>query len=287
MITLDSVVFQLTRECDEACAHCFFDASPSKTEQLSLKQACDGVEDLVKTDIIPSEFILTGGEPTLWSGLQQFIALLRSTYPASKIRIDTNGLHLFSNPSLFDAFNVDSYHLSVDTFHNEGIVQKANVPADVFISGDGTSKLVDFFLQQQASHRFGLYVRWTSKGEDEDLFQRFRRTYEPRGVIIERKAATATGRGRLLPLRMKSPDYLIHEHPENFTCLMGRSLILAINGSWHGCYHPVSLTYLVEAGDPDLGQRFAALRQSTIYSLLPRAGISAVFDAIQGKSRVR
>jgi len=283
MKSLNRVVFQLTKKCNLICPHCFFNAGPNKKEKLTLNQTSKALLDLHSLGFNKiNKFILTGGEPTLWPDLSSLMVNIRGSFPRTKIRIDTNGINFLINPKLFDLVRADIYDISVDDFHNQAIVSRELRGKKIFIKEDGSSELVDLFLKNRAKYKFELSVRWTSNRQDDHLFNKFFKKYN-RKINLEKKPVTATGRGKNLPQVSIDSGYLIKERPDNFSCLMGDSLILDINGSWYGCYHPVGLTKLGKAGDLQLRQRFDKLTKSYFYKNLPKSGLLDVLDSIKNK----
>jgi organic radical activating enzyme len=266
---IETVVFQVTKKCNQFCPHCFFDASPSSKKELTIEEALLGIKDLENAGIKKiKKIIISGGEPTIWSGIHQLIQRIRLDYPLSKIRIDTNGLTFLQNPELFNTLRADIYDISVDLFHNQGSINKE----ELFIKRDGTSTLIDYFIKQKRKYKFKLFVRWTSNRNDSLLFKKLLNKYSSR-VNIEKKFVTATGRGNLLPRKMRGKGYLISEKSNNFTCLMGDTMFLAVNGYWYGCYHPVSFAKICKAGDLNFKKRLKGLIDSLIYKKLSREKI--------------
>ena len=281
--TMNDIVFQVIKRCDQNCPHCFFESSPSRKEKLTLLQVRKGLEDLKAGGISKiDKFIFTGGEPTLHLSLPLMVQTVRRIFPKAKIRIDTNGLNLFEKPSLFEKLDADIYDISVDFFHNQGLLKKKEKFKNIFVKEDGCSLLLDFFLEQKKKYKFKLNVRWTSNREDDSWFKCFFERYKGRGTMITKKLITATGRARSLPGRMKSFGYLIEENPENFQCLMGNSIILAIDGNWYGCYYPALFTRLSKAGQSmKFRDRLGKLMGSDIAKKLPGIGIIETLESIR------
>ena len=277
------IVFQIIKKCDQGCPHCFFDSSLLRKEKLTLLQIKKGLQDLKTAGISKiNKFIFTGGEPTLHSGLPAMIKAIGGSFPEAKIRIDTNGLNLFEKPSLFKKLDAGIYNISIDPFHNQGLIKKEEKFKDIFIKKDGSSPLLDFFLKQKEKHKFELDVRWTSSREDAEWFEKFFERYKNEDIAITKKFVTATGRAELLPDRMKSSGYLIKENPKNFQCLIGISIILAIDGYWYGCYHPVPFTRLSRAGQSvKFKNRSGKLMGSDIAEKLPGIGIVKTLEIIK------
>jgi len=276
---INTVVFHVTRKCNQICPHCFFNSSPYSKEELTLRETILGINDLKNAGIKEiKKFIISGGEPTLWPNLSKLINKIRLEYPLTKIRIDTNGLTLFQTPKLFDIFKADIYDISVDIFHNQGLINKN----ELFIKKSGSSPLLDFFLNQRKKYKFQLFVRWISDRNDNQLFRKFLNKYKSK-VIIKKKFVTATGRGKLLPINIKSKGHLIADKPRNFSCLMGDSLILAINGYWYGCYYPVPFTKICKAGKPNFKKKLKQLTDSFIYKKLSQKRILDFLNYLKKK----
>lgn len=281
MNVINRVVFQLTRRCNLACPHCFFDGGPEAGEMIGFDEANKALSDLRLLGIKKvNVFVLTGGEPTLWPQIIGLIANIRKEFPNSKIRLDTNGLEFFYNQEKFGIIGADIYDISVDAFHNQG------APASVggiFVNSDGSSPLVDVFIKNREKYGFEFFVRWTSDRRDEQLFSRFYKKYGDR-VKIEKKLVTATGRGAELPGQKIDSGYLIKENEKNFSCLMGDSFLLAIDGFWYGCYHPVGLTRLGKAGDEAIVKKFKKLISSDFYKNLSKKGLIKFLEEMKKKN---
>jgi organic radical activating enzyme len=271
---MNTVVFQVTKKCDQACPHCFFNSSPSEREELSFSQIEKALIDLQSAGIKNiSKFIITGGEPTIWPYLQPTIGLIRKFYQSAKIRIDTNGINIFKNEKLFPELKADVYDISVDTFHNQGEIDKRDRYQNIYVKNNGRSPMLDFFLENKKKYKFGLYVRWTSNRQDEKLFNKFFNKYKKDDVIIEVKPVTATGRAKKLSSFTLGDGYLVKERPENFRCLMGDSLILTVSGYWHACYHPVALTKLCRVGNKNFATKLKNFTGCFLYKYLPKKGL--------------
>ncbi len=280
------VVFQIIKECDQSCPHCFFSSSPKKKEKLTLTQINDALADLKKSGINKiNNFIITGGEPTLHPNIAKIVKTIKANYKFSKIRIDTNGLSFLENPLLFKLLNADIYDISIDIFHNQGILRKEKKYKEIFIKKNGTSNLVDYFIEHKNKYKFELNIRWTSNRRDNKLFEKFKKKYQDKGLTIVKKNVTATGRAVFLPSAIKGKGYTITEKPNNFKCLIGDSLLLAIDGFWYGCYHPVPITKLSLPGQSlKFRLRLEKLLNSDLGKKLPADGIINVLKSIEGKN---
>jgi|GEM_PF-1726232 len=283
---VNQVVFQVIRECDQFCPHCFFCSVPGAKEKLSLSQIEKGLNDLKKAGIKKiNKFIISGGEPILHPDIISIIKIIRVSFPASKIRIDTNGLKFFENPTLFGLLKADIYDISVDIFHNQGMLKKEKKFKEIFIEKDGKSRLVDFFIMLRKKYNFELNVRWTSNRKDSALFKKFIKKYAKKRININNKMVTATGRAKMLSDSTKGRGYLIGEKPENFKCLIGDSLLLTVNGYWHGCYHSVYLTKLSKSGQSLIFKsKLEKLLASELGKGLPKKGIEAVLKSIKNEN---
>lgn len=279
----NQVVFQVIKKCDQACPHCFFNSSPGTNEKLTLSQIKNGLVDLKKAGIKKvNKFIISGGEPTMHPSIVAIVVAIRNSFPSCKVRIDTNGLGFFKNPSLFGLLKADIYDISVDMFHNQGIIKKEERFKEIFIRKDGSSDLVNFFIKQKNKYKFELNIRWTSNRKDNALFEKFIKKYANRNLNISKKMVTATGRASILSNSIRGFGYLIEEKPENFKCLLGDSLLLAIDGFWYGCYHPVSLTKLSKPGQTLIFKsKLDNLLSSNIGQELPGVGIKKVLESIK------
>lgn len=278
--TINQVVFQIIKECDQFCPHCFFNSSPKTKEKLTSVQIKNALEDLKKSRVRKiGKFIISGGEPVMHQDIVLIVKMIRSAFPLSKIRIDTNGIRIFENPSLLKLLEADIYDISVDIFHNQGMLKKEKKLKEIFVKRSGYSGLTNFFLKQRAKYKFELNIRWTSNGKDNEVFERFINKYKNKGVNITRKNVTATGRASKLSDITKG--YLIEERPNNFKCLIGDSLLLAIDGLWYGCYHPVSLTRLSLPGNSAMFKaKLRNLLTSALGKKLPADGILSVLKSI-------
>jgi len=283
---INQVVFQIIKECDQFCPHCFFNSSPKTKAKLTLTQIRNALKDLEKSGVKKiGKFIISGGEPVIHPDIVAIVKMIRVAFPSSKIRIDTNGLKIFENPLLLKLLKADIYDISADIFHNQGMLKKRKKFNEIFVRKSGFSELVDFFLKQKIKYKFDLNIRWTSNGRDNDLFERFVKKYKNSDVNIIKKDVTATGRASLLPGSMKGRGYLIEEKPNNFKCLIGDSLLLAIDGFWYGCYHPVSFTKLSLPGKPLMFKsKLENLLSSKLGKKLPSDGIVSVLKSIGKKN---
>lgn len=283
---INQVVFQIIKECDQFCPHCFFNSSPKSKKSLTLVQIKNALGDLNKTGIKKvNNFIISGGEPTLHPDIALIVKIIKDGFPFSRIRIDTNGLNFFENPLLFKMLKADIYDISVDIFHNQGIIKKEEKFNEIFIKKDGSSDLVNLFLKQKAEHKFQLNIRWTSCGRDEELFKKFINKYKNKDLNIVKKNVTATGRAVTLPDNIKGRGYLIEERPSNFKCLIGDSLLLAIDGFWYGCYHPVSFTKLSLPGRSSVFKsKLENLLNSSLGKKLSRGGIVNALMSVRNKN---
>lgn len=283
---INQIVFQIIKECDQFCPHCFFDSSPSAKGRLTLTQIKNALNDLEKSGIKKiNKFIISGGEPTLHPDIIAIVKLMRKLFPFSKIRIDTNGLNLYKNQYLFKSLEVDTYDISIDLFHNQGILRNEKKFQEFFVKKDGSSALLDFFIKQKRKYGFDLNVRWTSDRKDNELFDTFKNKYG-KNINIVKKNVTATGRAKSLPDSVKSTGFLIEENPSNFKCLIGDSLLMALNGYWYGCYHPVSLTKLSSSGKPLIfKQKLEKLLNSSYGKELPKKGIANVLKSMKNKNK--
>jgi len=145
---INNIVLQVTKKCDQFCPHCFFDSSPSSLEELSFKQVKIGLINLKNAGVDNvNKFVITGGEPTLFLGLGKLISFIKSEYPSSLIRLDTNGINFYCNQELFKKIGADIYDISVDSFHNAGIKRNSKTYKDIFVNDKGKSRILDFLLK--------------------------------------------------------------------------------------------------------------------------------------------
>lgn len=283
---INQVVFQIIKECDQFCPHCFFNSSPGAKGRLTLTQVKNALNDLKKSGIKKiNKFIISGGEPTLHPNIIAIVKLMRIFSPSSKIRMDTNGLNLYKNQYLFKLLEADTYDISIDLFHNQGILRNEKKFQEFFVKKDGSSDLLDFFIKQKRKYGFDLNIRWTSNRKDDRLFDTFKNKYG-KDVDIILKNVTATGRAKSLPDFVKGAGFLIEENPSNFKCLIGDSLLMALDGYWYGCYHPVSLTKLSSPGNPLIfKQKLEKLLNSNYGKELPKKGIANVLKSMKNKNK--
>ena len=88
-----------------------------------------------------------------------------------------------------------------------------------------------------------------------------------------------------MPNFVKGVGLKIEENPENFKCLIGDSLLLALDGYWYGCYYPVSLTKLSCPGESIAFKRkLEKLLNSAYGKWLPKKGIAKVLKSITNKN---
>ncbi len=82
---------ELTGRCNERCTHCYADASPERTEELSFEAVAAALDDAVALGFPVVQF--TGGDPLLHRGLVDLVAYARAI-GMPRIEIFTNGLAL-------------------------------------------------------------------------------------------------------------------------------------------------------------------------------------------------
>lgn len=284
---LEDVVFQLTKQCELECPHCFFYSAPDAAKMLTAEQGFFAVNDVASAGLEVKEFILTGGEPTLWPQIEELIKKIRQQNPEAEIRIDTNGISLFGDDSLFRKFGADTYHLSIDPFHAAGVatsIGRGYIPRElreIILAKDSSSKLVDYFLEKKEKYGFTLSVRWTL-GNNEKDYQNFLERYGGNPLLkVEAKLVTATGRAVNLSEKIIGKGVLVSEKPDNFECLMGSSIFLSVEGDWYACYHPVKHTKLSKAGSPSFREQLTRMREHLLYTRLPREGIVRILEEVR------
>jgi len=285
------VVFQVTKKCNMRCPHCFFLSGPDNKKNLSLTKAINGIKDLKKSKLKIEEFLITGGEPTLWinkrklypkypinnslftnSNTKKIIELIKENFPSSKIRIDTNGMLFYKHPGLFDIYNPNSFQLSIDLMHKKGASKE---DSNLILLSNGKSKLLDFFIKMKKKYQFKIYVRWTSNRKDELIFKKFKKRYSDLkgNIIITKKFVTKTGRGEKMSIQETGKGFLIEENTNNFKCLFGEAIILSIDGLWYGCYHPCRLTKLGKPENNNLKDSLKDLYKNPCLNIIKKKGI--------------
>src|SRR3972149_8495888 len=120
---VESVYWAFTLRCNNTCAHCYNDSSPSQPA-LPIEKALKSVENFPLK--INSRVILSGGEPLHPDNrpaLFTILDALRKKYgPKIEIWLQTNGDYL--NENLLDellAFRIARFDIaSMDSFHSTG-----------------------------------------------------------------------------------------------------------------------------------------------------------------------
>ena len=86
--TLSSVHLTLTRKCNLHCIYCYADAGKSNKYELS-NEDWEDITSQIHALSGPINFVLTGGEPTLFSNLEQLVNHIRSL--DCTVQLITNG----------------------------------------------------------------------------------------------------------------------------------------------------------------------------------------------------
>ncbi|MEW8487253.1 MAG: radical SAM protein [Candidatus Thiodiazotropha sp.] len=121
MRQIDTIYLFCTLHCNLECIHCVVDASPQNKEYIDLRLAENILSSYRKQKI--KNIHITGGEPLLYTKLNEIIDICSSSFKNTKITISTNGT---INPAKFrDKFNqkVDEICISIDGWkeHHEKV----------------------------------------------------------------------------------------------------------------------------------------------------------------------
>ena len=115
--SIDTLMLNVTRRCNLACAHCHQASSPSTAEEMSREAMLLSVQ--FAETIRPRLIDITGGEPELWPHLCELISLLRTAeFP---VRVRTN-LVALAQP---EARDLPAF------FARKGVALLASLPASL------------------------------------------------------------------------------------------------------------------------------------------------------------
>ena len=102
--------FHLTNNCNLACKHCLFSASPAATESLPADRFTRAVDEARKLGC--RLFYFTGGEPLTYPGFVAYLAEIL-TDPDTHAVILTNGMLIEKNLAGLKKLPVDRLHLQI------------------------------------------------------------------------------------------------------------------------------------------------------------------------------
>jgi len=107
-----SVVWSLSRRCNLRCMHCYQNASQPSSDELTLEQQLDIVDQMARAGV--SMVVLSGGEPLMNPDLGRLIERIRACGMA--ISIDSNGVLIDrATVERLKQSGVTSVELSVDS----------------------------------------------------------------------------------------------------------------------------------------------------------------------------
>ena len=107
MKNIHHLEMHITHCCNLSCESCSHYSNQGHDGFVSIAEA-DRWMGLWDMRLRPSRFSLLGGEITLHPELSEFVALARSHWPNSHLRLATNGFFLNRHPSLLDVLKHDS-----------------------------------------------------------------------------------------------------------------------------------------------------------------------------------
>ncbi len=102
--------FHLTNNCNLACKHCLFGASPAEQETLSKEQLDSGIAQAL--DLGCTLFYFTGGEPFVYPGFSSVLADLLAT-PSAHAVVLTNGMLIEENLDAIKNLPKERLHLQI------------------------------------------------------------------------------------------------------------------------------------------------------------------------------
>lgn len=214
--TLSSVHLTLTRKCNLQCIYCYADAGKPSQRELSI----ENWEDITSQIYSLSgsiNFVLTGGEPTLFGNLERLANHIRSL--DCTVQLITNGFwgkHI----------NIDS----ISRLFTQVIVSIDGSSPDINDPqrGDGTFKkalnTVNLLREHGANVQIAVVV---TKINARDLYS-IRSLFEPMGVSVRFQPVYILGRGSVRrDILIDGEDYfnaLMAANPDNALSLFDRPL---------------------------------------------------------------
>jgi radical SAM/Cys-rich protein len=90
--SLDTIMVNVTLNCNLSCQLCHQSSSPQRTEVMSRGTMLDVLH--FTAEVRPQLLDITGGEPTLWPLLREFVQLSRQVAPRTRVRTNLDALLL-------------------------------------------------------------------------------------------------------------------------------------------------------------------------------------------------
>lgn len=107
----------ITHNCNLTCESCSDFTNHGHSRMLSLEEARDWMS-LWNKRIVPKQFLILGGEPTLHKDLEKFLDLSREMWPKSKLMLVTNAFFLHLHQDLWKSLKSNDVHLSISIHDN-------------------------------------------------------------------------------------------------------------------------------------------------------------------------
>lgn len=183
MKTLSSVHLTLTRKCNLQCIYCYADAGKPNQRELSTEN-WKGIISQICSLSGPINFVLTGGEPTLFNDLEQLTNHIRSL--DCTVQLITNGcwgkhVNIESVSRLFTQIivSIDGSSSEINDLHRGvGTFKKA-------------LKTVTLLREHEANAQIAVVVTKINAGDISSI----RSLFEPMGVSVRFQPVYFLGRG--------------------------------------------------------------------------------------------
>jgi len=117
MQTLENLEMHVAHSCNLTCESCSHYSNQGHQGVVTLEQADEWMA-LWDRRLLPAQFSLLGGEPTLHPRLTEFVLLARRHWPLSRLRVVTNGFFLHRHPDLGAALAETEARLDVSVHHD-------------------------------------------------------------------------------------------------------------------------------------------------------------------------
>jgi hypothetical protein len=155
MIRLSRLEIQVANACNLTCESCSHFSNSGHRGILSMAEAETWMEAW-RRRLLPGDFCLLGGEPTINPRLNELVYLAKEKWPYSRLRLITNGFFLHKHPNLPAALSETGAILCL-TIHHRSPEYLQHVA--------GISKLLN---EWRVNFPFRIYVedsrrRWTRR----------------------------------------------------------------------------------------------------------------------------
>jgi MoaA/NifB/PqqE/SkfB family radical SAM enzyme/SAM-dependent methyltransferase len=188
---LKEIWFHLTDNCNLACRHCLFSASPARTDAIAPHQLYTAIDQAAALG--SHLFYFTGGEPFVYPDFCTVIAYVLDQHPAHHVVVLTNGLLLQDNLDTLAALDTSRLHVQVSLDGLEGVhdslrgrggfaVLEQNLQAaaraklavtiSIAVNAANVDQLPDIACQAHAMGAAGLHFMYhfiQGKGSDEQF----------------------------------------------------------------------------------------------------------------------